>query len=174
MRLAPTFVKRFWARVGNNGPVPPHRPALGPCWPWTWSRTKAGYGQIVYRGAHHYAHRLAWEMTRGAIPGKLFVLHHCDNPCCCNPSHLFLGTIQDNTADMVAKGRHRVEYGETHPTAKLTDAVVAEIRRRWIAGGISQVQLGKEYGVHSSWVSRIVRHEFRRKSHGREDSSVAF
>jgi len=103
---------RLWEKVNRDGPVPPHCPELGPCWIWTRAANKAGYGKIGSgEGAGTLAtHRVSWELTNGRVPDGLFVLHRCDNPPCCNPAHLFLGTSRDNTQDMIAKGRRpRVE-----------------------------------------------------------------
>lgn len=104
---APSLEERLWSRVDKNGPIPDHRPDLGPCWVWTGSKHRGRqHGQIGLRaGVLLWTHRLSWELTNGPIPGGLFVLHHCDNPPCVNPDHLWLGTQRDNVADMVAKGR---------------------------------------------------------------------
>lgn len=76
------------------------------CWEWMLSPCgKYGFFYIGY-GLYLYAHRVAWEFYRGPIPQGLHVLHHCDNPICINPEHLFVGTLQDNATDMVNKGRH--------------------------------------------------------------------
>ncbi len=72
-------------------------------------RDKWGYGDLSYSGKHMQAHRLAWTLTHGD-PGELDVLHTCDNPPCCNPKHLYLGTDADNHRDMHARGRFRHRY----------------------------------------------------------------
>lgn len=89
---------RFWARVEKRGP--------DECWPWTGYRDAKGYGQIALnRRTAEGAHRVSWALARGEIPDGIHVLHRCDNPPCCNPAHLFLGTHADNMWDMKAKGR---------------------------------------------------------------------
>jgi hypothetical protein len=94
---------RFWRYVKRNGPLE--------CWPWIGpiAKYRRGYGQFKRdgrRGKSENAHRLAWEFTHGVPPDHLFVCHRCDNPPCCNPAHLFLGTPKENHDDMVSKGRH--------------------------------------------------------------------
>ena len=105
-------IERFWAKVDKNGPIPAHRPDLGPCWIWLGAKVTGGYGVIKTGFSTHktrkqsLTHRFSWEVHFGPIPSATpFVLHKCDNPPCPNPGHLFLGTAADNTADMMAKGR---------------------------------------------------------------------
>jgi len=146
------------------------------CWEWQRSRTdRGGYGKLWRDGKLVRAHRVAWELTYGQIPEGSLVLHRCDNPPCCNPAHLFLGTHQDNHADMHAKGRYmtakrRSGYrasarklrgraglsGERNGRAVLSALQVADIRARYLAGGISQSRLGSEYGVSQVMISHIV------------------
>lgn|SRR5262249_45026831 len=77
------------------------------CWLWTGSRNNGGYGYMAYNGWSEGTHRISWIVHRGPIPNGLWVCHHCDVPSCLRPDHLFLGTPQDNVADMIAKGRYR-------------------------------------------------------------------
>ncbi len=78
------------------------------CWIWDGFKNKRGYGMLKTGRKTAYAHRVAWELANGPIDGSLWVLHKCDNPPCCNPDHLFLGTAADNNADRHSKGRTKM------------------------------------------------------------------
>ena len=123
------------------------------CWPWTGARTRGGYGQVWQAGGRKtgirwvYAHRIAYELATGPIPAGRNVLHRCDNPPCCRPDHLFVGTHADNMADMSSKGRAAM------PNAKLSEADVAAIRS---SAGETQTSLAERYGVTQSAISRIL------------------
>lgn len=155
MRVTLPPAERFWPKVAKGEP--------DECWLWTAYLEPAwGYGIFrMYPGQQMWkAHRAAWVLERGPIPDGLIVCHHCDNPPCVNPAHLFVGTWQDNVDDRVAKnrsGRTGPGRGEAAPNVTLTEVQVREIRRRYAAGGVSQSALGAEYGVGQTQVGRIVR-----------------
>ena len=136
----------FWQRV--------RRGSDDVCWPWTGGLS-GGYGVISFQGRRLKAHQLAWELARGPRDG-LDVLHSCDNPPCCNPAHLFLGTRRDNNEDKTRKGRQHHPRGTLHGRAKLDDSKVRALRERYAAGGISIDSLAAEFGVAHSLVWRIV------------------
>jgi hypothetical protein len=100
-----TDAEKFWSRVNKNGP--------NGCWEWTRS-TVRGYGQLRVSNKYFRAHRYSWFIHNGEIPLGLCVCHHCDNPKCVNPSHLFLGTVKDNADDCVKKGRNKPPRGDSH------------------------------------------------------------
>jgi hypothetical protein len=128
------------------------------CWLWTGFKNRKGYGHFN-AGHEGLAHRVSWELAHGQrVPVGMHVLHDCpggDNPSCVNPAHLRLGTNLENQQDAVQKGQ--TARGERSARARLTAQAVAEIRRRYAAGGISQTQLAAEFGVGSSCISRLVR-----------------
>ncbi len=115
------------------------------------------YGVIRVEGRNIYAHRLAWEIAANRpVPAGQFVLHRCDNPPCCNPSHLFIGTVKDNTADMFAKNRANKARGERHHGAKITAEDVREIRRRYEPRVVTAKHLAAEYGLNHGYVRLIL------------------
>lgn len=99
------------------------------CLEWQGGRDKDGYGKLKWDGKHYRTHRVSWEVHFGSIPEEMWVLHSCDNPSCCNPAHLFLGTAQINNDDMWAKNRACPPVGEGSGGAVLTADEVREIRR---------------------------------------------
>jgi len=150
-------IAAFWAKV-KNGPV--LRPELGPCWIWTGAKTRGGYGTLRRRPRGSIrAHRFAWEITYGELPRDVEACHLCDNPPCVRPDHLFRGTKLENMQDCSAKGRAFAHGPELRPGAKLTPDQVAEIRQKYLAGGVLQRELAAQFGVNQQSVSNIVRGE---------------
>lgn len=137
--------QRFWAYTEKQGE----------CLIWKGAANKNGYGCIRLDGQCITASRKAYELANGEIPHGLFVLHHCDNPLCVNPDHLFIGTHQDNMHDRNEKGRLGgiavTSKGEGNTKAKLTAQDVLSIR----ASLEGSRKLGKQYGVNRVTIQRI-------------------
>ena len=141
----------FWKHVDKSSD----------CWLWLGAKSH-GYGATEISGRRIQAHRIAWILIRGPIPKGLFVCHHCDNPPCVRPEHLFLGTDVDNTHDMIRKGRARHDNqpkGEEWYLHKLTWNQVREIRAKYIPRIYSTRKLAKEYGVGQRAIWRILNNE---------------
>lgn len=142
---------RFWKKVEKGGPCE--------CWNWNACKNELGYGNLNLFGKSLLAHRVAFAISKGAFRSSLKVCHSCDNPSCCNPSHLWLGTDADNVADRDAKGRlvkGKTFHGGSHVNAKLTDEQVSEIRALYAFGEWLHRELGEKYGVSRGTIQRIV------------------
>lgn len=150
--------ERLWAKVDKTET----------CWLWIGCRNVSGYGHFSIRRRAFPAHRIAYELTFGPIPDGLDVCHHCDNPPCVRPDHLFLGTRADNLNDMYRKGRRSA--GERHSAAlraalprgsqhhhhKLTDDQVRIIKAESVAG-VTRAALAKRFGVDRSAIVKVAR-----------------
>lgn len=156
MNYTEKHVKRFWAKVDRSG-------GDNACWIWKGHRNHKNYGIAHWNKKTERAHRVAWILSYGEIPGGLWVLHKCDNPTCVNPKHLFLGTSQDNVNDRTRKNHsaHNAWFGEKNPACKLSDKQVAEIRQRYAGGKESQNKLAKAFQVSQGLVWRIIHHLIR-------------
>lgn len=144
----------FWSKVDKAGPAPQSRPKLGPCWVWMASTNERGYGTCQIVKGEQLAHRASWVLSSGPLADGECVLHHCDNPPCVRPSHLFIGDVPINNADRHEKGRDG--RGERDRHAKLTEATVREIRsmgplHRGVIG-----ELAKRHGVSYVAMWKIV------------------
>jgi len=136
-----TFQQRFFEKVKKTSG----------CWLWVGTKNKKGYGGMRLHGKMEKAHRVSWLIFWGAIPKGKHVLHHCDNPGCVNPTHLFLGTNADNMRDKTKKGRQ---------AKKLTDEEVKEIRHMH-KRGVAQKVIAKTYNCVPSNISYIVNNKTR-------------
>jgi len=145
---------RIWPKV-NIGD-------LNDCWPWLGQLDEDGYGKIKFGGETLRPHRLIYQLHNGIDPEDLFVCHSCDNPTCCNPHHLFLGTPKGNTWDMVLKRRHAT--GERNGGAKLTEREVAYIRYLYASGEVLQKDIARAYDVSLVTIGRILRGKLWRAS----------
>lgn len=145
-----TFEQRFWAKVDRRGP--------DECWPWKAAFNEHGYGVMRpdttrRNGPTVKAHRVSAQLAGMQIDG-MKVLHSCDNPPCVNPAHLRPGTMKENSADMVGRGRN--QRGSEKVEAKLTEADVQEIRRRVRAGEMQRL-IAADFGVSQGTISDIKR-----------------
>lgn len=133
---------RFWSKVDKSGD----------CWEWTASRINTGYGRFVLSGKIQMAHRVSYELMVGPIPKGKCVLHHCDNPPCVRPDHLWVGSRSDNMLDMYKKGR-RVMGGENAGTAKLTSEQVLKITN--LIGKEKRADIAEMFKVSQSTIGNI-------------------
>lgn len=158
---------------------------LSECWNWVGCRDHNGYGRVGGRGGR-YAHRYAWTIFNGVIPDRLQVLHHCDNPPCCNPEHLWLGTHRDNMRDRDEKGRgyfgsprHIRDMKDSprlpmsaetrkkislsmkgrHHNAKISEDEVRQIREMRAHKEYSYKELASMYGVNYNTVRKIINYK---------------
>lgn len=153
----------FWRKVARKSP--------DECWEWQGSINRGGYGVLIRSIAgqrvHLITHRMAYFLHHGVDPSGLCVCHRCDNRACCNPSHLFLGTLGDNNRDAALKGRGHFKKGaplppeqrprgESHGRAKLSAAQVLEIRAKFNPYFVTTRRLAIEYGVSQSLIDKII------------------
>lgn len=161
--LTPEDAERFHSRVDCSA---------GPdqCWPWTSTRKTNGYGFFKVNGRRLMAHRVALHIHLNGQLGDQCALHRCDNPPCCNPAHLFPGTLKDNVHDMISKGRRVKLFGDDHPSrkhpenlprgeqsnfAKLKTADIIDIRGRR-SRGESSTSIARDYPCTPKNIDAVV------------------
>lgn len=141
--LSEQSAAHFWSKVDERG--------TDECWNFKGQRKKTGYGAIRLEGRVMVAHRVAYTLAKGPIPEGYCVCHRCDNPPCCNPHHLFAGTVFENAMDRVSKGRTARLRGTSNGYAKLTDEQVESIR-----GDLRPHRvIAAEYGIGRQYVGFI-------------------
>lgn len=140
---------RFWTKVERGDP--------DECWPWKRARFAAGYGAFGVNQTAYFANRVAYVLAnREIIPDGVIVRHKCDNPSCCNPAHLLLGTDADNAADRIARGRSAV--GSRNGQSVLTEAAINQIRD----STETQSSLARKFNVSQSLIWQVKhRHVWR-------------
>jgi len=147
-----TDIDRFWSKVkftANNNS----------CWEWSAFKLR-GYGKFSITISPNkdlpiIATRLAYFLHYKIDPIGFAVLHKCDNPSCCNPNHLFLGTNKDNTNDMYAKGRANPPKGNNHWGAKINEEKAMLVKERY-KNGETQREIAITLGINQSVISRII------------------
>jgi hypothetical protein len=143
----PNNIEDFWKYVDILGE--------DDCWNWKlWKNTK-GYGRWKVCKKTIFCHRHAYEISIGPIPDGYHILHHCDNPLCCNPKHLFAGTNKDNVNDRVSKNRSADCSGELNSRAKLTNKDVVQIRE--LCKTMRQTDIAKLYNVTRTIINSIIK-----------------
>lgn len=144
---------RFWNGVNKK--------SEDECWEWRQSTIGNPYGVIKYCKKDYSPSRVSWIIHFGAIPDGLYVCHKCDNPPCCNPKHLFLGTHQDNVDDREQKGRNKLPYskGEDHGMHKLTEQEVIQIRKDYVFRKSSYRKLSKVYKVSWEEIRKVIKRQ---------------
>jgi hypothetical protein len=137
------------------------------CLDWKCSKDKDGYGKAWHKGKYWRAHRLSYTAFKGDIPEDKVVMHTCDNPSCCNPQHLRIGTHKDNMEDRDQKGRgtkgrtipklqgHTNTRGTNHGNSKLSEHDVSTIRDLLSNSNYTQKQIGEMFGVRQSTIHKI-------------------
>jgi hypothetical protein len=149
--MRPSLLERFWAKVDKSGD----------CWLWTAVLDHRGYGHIRVGDRMASAHRTSWELAFGPIPAGpgyhgTCVLHRCDTPRCVRPEHLFLGTNEENMADMVRKNRQAKQRGDGHPSSKISSHHVAVIRALHAWGvPLSLRRLAEMFRVSPAEISHV-------------------
>lgn len=149
MRKTRPVEDRFWEKVDTSG---------GPdaCWEWQRVKDRHGYGHfnfVVAGRRIQLSHRVAYYLTYGVLPSDLCVCHKCDNPLCCNPRHLFLGTIAENNHDMAHKARSTM--GERNPSAIITIEIARQIRALH-REGLTRRKIAEHLNITSHIVRGVV------------------
>jgi len=143
-------IDRFWKYVNKTDT----------CWLWTGYIGRRRRGIIYPEGERKSiaVHRFSYQHFVGPIPAGMYVCHHCDNPSCVRPDHLFLGTQTDNMRDMVKKGRSNKPTGESNGRAKLTDDAVRFIREnyKFRSKQCGQKQLARKFGVCVQTIQEVL------------------
>ncbi len=117
------------------------------CWDWLSSKDRKGYGELnSYKYGTIKAHRISYALFKGYFHFKLFVCHHCDNPSCCNPEHLFLGDVKDNSDDRKSKGKMWL---------KLSNETKQQLIHTYQTTNLNQFELAKLFNISQTHVSRI-------------------
>ncbi len=148
VELTAKDIERFWKKVDIK--------SEDECWEWLGCKDKNGYGQFRVNNKTYKSHRISWILENGDIPENYCICHSCDNPLCCNPNHLFLGTHKDNIADRDKKGRQAIRNGIKNGNHKKIDQEILEIRQKYLTGLYTQKDLAEEYGVSQTQISFIV------------------
>ncbi len=146
-------INSFWSKVDI-------RQEKKSCWNWNGAKKRTGYGNVRIDKKYKLAHRVAFELSTCSIPNGMIVCHVCDNPSCCNPSHLMLGTAKSNASDMLIKNRAKkpesAARGSVNGNSKLKESDVLDIRKIYSTGFLDQYKLARKYKVSQPTIGAIV------------------
>ena len=155
----------FTIECGDKCKILNRHKKINGCWEWQGKLNADGYGSFnETRNSEKKeisAHRRSYEIFKGQIPQGMQVCHSCDNPSCCNPEHLWIGTSNDNTRDSIKKGRRPNEKKRAIAAGKLTEEQVKEIRESF-KNGSSPKELHEKYKISQSQISGILTYRFWR------------
>lgn len=140
------LITRFWLLVDKRSDEE--------CWNWLGNK-RNGYGRFWVEDRLLSAHRVSWELAYGSIKEGIKVLHHCDNPSCVNPSHLFLGTQTDNMQDMTKKNRRKGPIGSECHNVRLDETKVKDIRIARL-NGLEYTEIASLFGVSKGCINHIL------------------
>lgn len=158
MNITPEQADFFWSKVDIRSPKE--------CWNWQGAKKPKGYGNVRISGQYLLSHRVSWELSNFAIPDGYLVCHACDNPSCCNPSHLFLGNARANFTDMVTKCRQSFTknkaVGMRNVNAKLSWDQVCRIRELYGNGSETVKSLAIQNSVTPENIRSIINNKTRK------------
>jgi len=137
----------FWELVKTGEP--------NECWPWIGKLNSWGYGRIRHGGIQAMSHRVAYQLKTGKNIDGLIAMHICDNPACCNPNHIALGTHADNQKDKFNKNRQA--KGEINGQSILTEEQVIEARKLYVETKTTYKKLAEKYGVCKDTMQKAIR-----------------
>lgn len=151
MIIKQTLEERFWSKVDIRSPFE--------CWPWLAAvrRKDEGYGAFWLNGRHQPASRIAYSLAFKDVPVGLHVCHHCDNPSCCNPEHLFLGTNADNAHDRDSKGRTATGDKNRTTAWNFHEKDVILIRNLVKNKELKQREIAKMFNVSPSVINNLIK-----------------
>lgn len=172
-RTRQPITERFWPHVDKR--------TEEECWIWRGNRYPCGYGMMkLWIGKYNGyftsgAHRVSWAIHFGPIPEGFHVLHRCDTPLCVNPAHLFLGTHQQNLADMIAKGRHLPGIERTR-TKNIGRKHTVEARQKMSAAKINAVKEGKHNRARAVEIDGVIYSTLQAaaEAHGKTHRGIAY